>query len=344
VLTFLVRRLGWAAVSFIAVTLYTYVLFFVLPSSNFTNRRGFSGVQSTSLRESVTGGEGSFFQQYGTFVVNIVQLDLGNSRRTREPVIDVIARAAPATASLVVGSAVLWLLLAFPIGILSALRPRSLIDRFGMVFVLLGISAHPLWLSYMLSYVFGYRLQWVPIAGYCDMFAPTSACGGPVQWAYHLLLPWFAFSLAFAAIYARMIRASLKETLDEDYVRTAKAKGLSDWPAVRRHALRNAMLPIVSMMSMDLGLAFAGALFVERAFGIPGVGNLLVGALQSRDIPVVLGVVVLVTIVILLLSVLVDVAYTLIDPRVRAASRREPAPDTGGRTVEAPRPAVSSSG
>jgi peptide/nickel transport system permease protein len=343
VLTFLVRRLGWAAVSFVAVTLYTYVLFFVLPSSTQQNRRGFSGVQGTGLRETVVGDDGSFFREYGTFVVNIVQLDLGYSRRTREPVAEVIARAAPATASLVVGSALLWLLLAFPIGIYSALRPRSLLDRAGMVFVLLGLSAHPLWLSYMLAYVFGFRLQWVPIAGYCDIFAPVGSCGGPVQWAYHLLLPWFVFAVGFAAIYARMIRASLKETLDEDYVRTARAKGLTDWTAVRKHALRNAMLPVVTMASMDLGLAFAGALFVERAFSIPGVGNLLVGALQARDVPVVLGIVVFVTVVILLLSVIVDVAYTIIDPRVRAHDRREPAPDSGARPADARRPAVSSS-
>ena len=342
-LSFVVRRLGWAAVSFMAVTLYTYVLFFVLPSANVANRRGFSGVQPGGLRDS-GGDEGSFVREYGTFVVNVVQLDLGNSRRTREPVSDVIARAAPATASLVIGSAVIWLLIAFPIGIISAMRPRSLIDRAGMVFVLIGISAHPLWLSYMLAYIFGFKLEWFPIAGYCDMFAPTGSCGGPVQWAYHLLLPWFAFALGFAAIYARMVRASLKETLDEDYVRTARAKGLTDWPAVRRHALRNAMLPIVTMISMDLGLAVAGAVFVERAFGIPGVGSLLVGALSTRDVPVVLGIVVLVTIVILLLSVVVDVAYTLIDPRVRAHTQREPSVDAPMRPAEAPRPAVSSPG
>jgi peptide/nickel transport system permease protein len=341
VLTYLVRRLGWAAVSFFVVTLYTYVLFFILPSYNVANRRGYTGAQGTGLRESA-GSDGSFVREYGTFVVNVVQLDLGNSRRTREPVSAVIARAAPATASLVAGSAILWVLLAFPIGILSALRPRSLLDRAGMVFVLIGISAHPLWLSYMIAYVFGYRLQWFPIAGYCDMFGPAGSCGGPVQWAYHLMLPWFTFALAFAAIYARMIRASLKETLDEDYVRTARAKGLTNWASVRRHALRNAMLPIVTMVSMDLGLAFVGAVFVERAFGIPGVGSLLVGSLASRDVPVVLGVVVLVTIVILLLSVLVDVAYVVIDPRVRPYERREPAPASPARPAEAPQPAVSS--
>ena len=215
------------------------------------------------------------------------------------------------------GASVLWLLMAFPIGILSALRPRSLIDRAGMVFVLIGVSAHPLWLSYMLAYIFGYQLGWFPIAGYCDVFSPVSSCGGPVQWAYHLILPWFAFALGFAAIYARMIRASLRETLDEDYVRTAHAKGLTEWTAVRRHALRNAMLPIVTMIGMDVGLAFAAALFVERAFGIPGVGSLLVGRAAARDVPVVLGIVVLVTLVILVLSVIVDIVYTVIDPRVR---------------------------
>ena len=337
---FLIRRLGWAVISFLVVTLYTYVLFFVLPSNNVANRRGFSGVQPGGLRDSV-GQEGSAVKAYASFVGHIVRADLGNSRRTREPVVHVIRRAAPATASLVIGSAILWLLMAFPIGIISALRPRSLIDRAGMVFVLIGISAHPLWLSYMIAYVFGYRLGWFPIAGYCDMFGPTGSCGGPVQWAYHLILPWFTFALAFAAIYARMIRANLSETLDDDYVRTARAKGLGEWRVVRSHALRNALLPIVTMIGMDVGLAFAAAVFVERAFNIPGVGFLLIGALGSRDTPVVLGIVVMITILILIMSLIVDIAYTLIDPRVRPYERREPAPAAGERVADV-RAAVSS--
>ncbi len=337
---FLIRRLGWAVISFLVVTLYTYVLFFVLPSNNVANRRGFSGVQPGGLRDSV-GQEGSAVKAYASFVGHIVRADLGNSRRTREPVVHVIRRAAPATASLVIGSAILWLLMAFPIGIISALRPRSLIDRAGMVFVLIGISAHPLWLSYMIAYVFGYRLGWFPIAGYCDAFGPAGSCGGPAQWAYHLLLPWFTFALGFAAIYARMIRANLSETLDDDYVRTARAKGLGEWRVVRSHALRNALLPIVTMIGMDVGLAFAAAVFVERAFNIPGVGFLLIGALGSRDTPVVLGIVVMITILILIMSLIVDVAYTLIDPRVRPYERREPAPAAGERVAEV-RAAVSS--
>ncbi len=337
---FLIRRLGWAVISFLVVTLYTYVLFFVLPSNNVANRRGFSGVQPGGLRDSV-GQEGSAVKAYASFVGHIVRADLGNSRRTREPVVHVIRRAAPATASLVIGSAILWLLMAFPIGIISALRPRSLIDRAGMVFVLIGISAHPLWLSYMIAYVFGYRLGWFPIAGYCDAFGPAGSCGGPAQWAYHLVLPWFTFALGFAAIYARMIRANLSETLDDDYVRTARAKGLGEWRVVRSHALRNALLPIVTMIGMDVGLAFAAAVFVERAFNIPGVGFLLIGALGSRDTPVVLGIVVMITILILIMSLIVDVAYTLIDPRVRPYERREPAPAAGERVADV-RAAVSS--
>ena len=337
---FLIRRLGWAVISFLVVTLYTYVLFFVLPSNNVANRRGFSGVQPGGLRDSV-GQEGSAVKAYASFVGHIVRADLGNSRRTREPVVHVIRRAAPATASLVIGSAILWLLMAFPIGIISALRPRSLVDRAGMVFVLIGISAHPLWLSYMIAYVFGYRLGWFPIAGYCDAFGPAGSCGGPAQWAYHLVLPWFTFALGFAAIYARMIRANLSETLDDDYVRTARAKGLGEWRVVRSHALRNALLPIVTMIGMDVGLAFAAAVFVERAFNIPGVGFLLIGALGSRDTPVVLGIVVMITILILIMSLIVDIAYTLIDPRVRPYERREPAPAAGERVAEV-RAAVSS--
>jgi peptide/nickel transport system permease protein len=340
VVAFLIRRLGWAVISFLVVTLYTYVLFFVLPSNNVANRRGFSGVQPGGLRDSV-GQEGSAVKAYASFVGHIVRADLGNSRRTREPVVHVIRRAAPATASLVIGSAILWLLMAFPIGIISALRPRSLVDRAGMVFVLIGISAHPLWLSYMIAYVFGYRLGWFPIAGYCDAFGPAGSCGGPAQWAYHLVLPWFTFALGFAAIYARMIRANLSETLDDDYVRTARAKGLGEWRVVRSHALRNALLPIVTMIGMDVGLAFAAAVFVERAFNIPGVGFLLIGALGSRDTPVVLGIVVMITILILIMSLIVDIAYTLIDPRVRPYERREPAPAAGERVADV-RAAVSS--
>jgi peptide/nickel transport system permease protein len=323
VLGFLIGRLAWAAMLFFVVTLYTYVLFFLIgpTSANIGNRSAGESGEAVSVAESV-GVDGSFFGAYADFLRNVVTGDLGQSFYSRQDVTEIISAAAPVTGSLIVGAAVMWLLIAFPIGVLSALKPRSLLDRAGMVFVLIGISAHPLWVGYILSYVFGYKLGIFPINGYCDVFNAATSCGGPVQWAYHLLLPWFTFALAFAAIYARMIRASLKETLSEDYIRTARAKGLGTWPTVRTHALRNALLPIVTMLGMDLGLAFVAAVFVERAYSLPGIGSLLFTALGRHDTPVILGIVILVTTAIIVFNLVVDLVYGLLDPRVRTTSRR----------------------
>jgi peptide/nickel transport system permease protein len=332
VLGFFLRRLVWAVGLFLIVTLYTYVLFFLLgrTSVNLGNRSVGEG-EAVSVAESV-GVDGSFVEAYGTFLAKVVTGDLGQSFYSREEVTTIIARAAPVTGSLVFGAAVMWLLIAVPIGVLSALRPRSLLDRAGMVFVLVGISAHPLWIGYMLSWGLGYKLGWFPVNGYCDVFSASTSCGGPVQWTYHMFLPWLTFALGFAAVYARMIRASLAETLHEDYVRTARAKGLGTWAVVRGHAFRNASMPIVTMLGMDVGLAFAGAVFVERVFGLPGVGSLLYQALGRRDMPVIMGVVILVCTAVLVFNLVVDLLYALLDPRVRSAPR-------GGRRAAARAPA-----
>ena len=319
-LGFVLRRLAWAVVLFLALTLYTYVVFFLIPGNEETIRRGFRGDQGTTLRETVGIEGGPVVREYVSFVSHVVRGDLGTSARTNEDVVDVIARAVPVTLSLVIGGAVVWLLIAIPIGLISALRPRSLLDRGGMIFVLIGVSAHPLWIGLMLSYVFGFRLGWTPIGGYCSVFTPTEACGGPVQWAYHLLLPWLAFGAVFAAIYARMIRASLLEVYDADHVRTARAIGMSEGRILRTQVLRNASLPLVTMLGMDIGLAFAGAIFVERAFGLPGIGRLLIASLGGRDLPVVLGIVIVVTTAILFFNLVVDLLYPLLDPRVGYAS------------------------
>lgn len=313
----MLRRVAWAGVLLVAVTLNAFVLFYVVPTEDvrvggaFANQAEDSGVNRFEVDGSVLTG-------YLGFVGSLARGDLGQSWRTQEDVTAIIGRAAPATASLVIGGAVLWVALALVIGIVSAMRPRSLFDRFGMLLVLVGISAQPLWLGYVLAYVFGYRLQWFPIAGYCDVIAPQDgvSCGGPVQWAYHLFLPWLTFALAFAAMYARMIRANLLEATHEDYVRTARAKGLSEWATVRRHSFRNAVIPIVAMVGMDVGLAFAGSLFVERAFRVPGIGMLTISSLQRRDLPVLLGIVVIVSIVIVVCNLLADIALGILDPRV----------------------------
>jgi peptide/nickel transport system permease protein len=230
---------------------------------------------------------------------------------------DVVKRAAPVTISLVIGGAILWMLVAVPIGILSALRPRSLIDRAAMVFVLVGISAHPVWIGLILSYFVGYKLNLTPLGGYCDLINPSTDCGGPIDWFHSMILPWITFMLLFSALYVRMIRANVLETLNEDYVRTARAKGAPESQVMRSHVLRNALLPVVTMLGMDIGLALGGAIFTESVFGLPGLGKVAVEALTGFDLPIVMGITVFATLAIIVFNLAVDLLYAVIDPRIR---------------------------
>jgi peptide/nickel transport system permease protein len=183
-----------------------------------------------------------------------------------------------------------------------------------MVGAILGVSVPVFLLAALLLYVFAFKLSWFPNTGYSGLSNPT-------QWAYHLILPWFTFACVFAALYARMIRASMLETMEEDYVRTARAKGASTSQVVRKHVLRNAMLPVVSMLGMDFGVAFAGALFIEQIFQLPGMGRLLVQSLYASDLPMILGIVLVVSVVVVCANLVVDVLYPLLDPRVRVSGR-----------------------
>jgi peptide/nickel transport system permease protein len=210
-------------------------------------------------------------------------------------------------------------LISIPIGVMSALRPRSLLDRGAMTFVLIGISAHPVWIGLIFAYVFGFKLHVTPITGYCDFINPATDCGGPVQWAYHLVLPWATFAILFAALYVRMIRANVLDTMNEDYVRTARAKGAPEWLVMRSHILRNAMLPVVTMLGMDIGLALGGAVFTETVYGLPGLGKTAIFALNFNDIPTVEGVIVFATLAIIVFNLVVDLLYAWIDPRIRLA-------------------------
>jgi peptide/nickel transport system permease protein len=322
VIPFVIRRLSWAMLLAVIVTLYTFIIFFIIPTDTRTTLGARGGIDPT-LQGQFDLRSKSLTSQYVAYLKRLAHGDLGRSIRTGTPVTTLIGRAVPVTASLVIGGMITWFLIALPIGILSALRPRSLLDKGLMMFVLIGASAHPVWLGLVLSYVFGYRLHVFPITGYCDMIGPSTFCGGPTQWAYHLILPWFTFACVFAALYARMIRASMLETMEEDYVRTARAKGASTSQVVRKHVLRNAMLPVVSMLGMDFGVAFAGALFVETVFGLPGMGKLLVRALAGGDLPVIMGIVLTVSIAVAIANMVVDILYTMLDPRVRFSGKDE---------------------
>lgn len=324
-LVFVARRLLWAVLLVFVVTLIVFVMFFVLPADSRNaqrNERGFEPGLQTQFNI-----RGSFAEQYGRFVSHVfLHGDLGESSRSRDAVTDVIRRTLPVTASLVLGGAVLFLLIAIPIGVLSALRPRSLLDRGLMLFVLAGASAHSVWLGLVFSYVFGVKLHWFPVGGYCDLrYEPgsTNLCGGPRYWAYHMFLPWLTFAFLFAALYARMIRASLLESLEEDYVRTARAKGASTFRVIRVHVFRNASLPVITMIGMDVGVAFAGALFIETVFELPGMGRLLVRSLANGDLPMIMGVVIVVSVAVVVANLVVDLLYAVVDPTIRRVGQGE---------------------
>jgi peptide/nickel transport system permease protein len=323
VIRYIIRRLLWAVVLFIAVTIVTYVIFFIIPADP---ARAVAGRNPTpAMIENARhylGIDKPVYIQYLRFLKRLVlEQNLGRSFMNRESVNSEVGKAAPVTASLVFGGAVAWMLIALPIGILSALRPRSLLDRASMTFVLIGISAHPIWIGLIFIYFFSYKWGLTPISGYCDFINPSAGadCGGPVQWAYHMILPWMTFAILFAALYVRMIRANVLEALNEDYVRTARAKGAHESRVIRVHVLRNALLPVVTMLGMDIGLALGGAIFTETVYGLPGLGRTAVNSLNALDLPTVEGIVVFATLAIIVFNLIVDLLYAWIDPRIRLA-------------------------
>jgi peptide/nickel transport system permease protein len=329
VFRYLIRRLIWAFVLFVAVTVVTYIIFYAIPADPARLACGQRATPECITRAAhYLGTDRPLYVQYGKFFGRLMPFsftggphfkepNLGRSFTNRESVNFVVGQAAPVTASLVFGGAIFWMLIALPVGILSALRPRSLLDRGAMVFVLVGISAHPVWIGLIFAYFFGFKLGVFPITGYSCFFDCGQTQQGPVQWAYHLVLPWATFAILFAALYARMIRANVMEALGEDYVRTARAKGAPEWLVMRSHVLRNALLPVVTMLGMDIGIALGGAIFTETVYGLPGLGKTLIQAVEGFDLPTVEGVVVFATLCIIAFNLLVDVLYAFIDPRIR---------------------------
>src|SRR5215475_9866584 len=323
--SFLVRRLLWAVFLFFVATLFTYLVFFVIPGDPAPIAAGSGATATPQFLAHVRHElhlDLPLYQQYWLFVWNLIRHgSLGYSFRNGASVRWIVGQDAPVTASVVLGGAVFWLALSIPLGILSALRQRSLVDRAAVVFVLVGVSAPAVWVGLILAYVFGFELGWTPIAGYCN-FLPgrdATACSGPGNWAYHLILPWLTFMLAFAALYVRLIRASVLETVDEDYVRTERSKGAPASRVLAHHVLRNSLLPVVTILGMDLGLAVGAAVFVESVFNLHGLGAELVTAALNQDLPLVVGIVLCTTIAVIVFNFLVDVAYAWLDPRIRPA-------------------------
>jgi peptide/nickel transport system permease protein len=318
---YVIRRSLWVILVMLLITLITFVIFFLLPSEDPAVR--FAGKAPTpnlirEVREQL-GLADPIIVQYGNFVRHIFLGDeygwpgFGFSFNSRSPIHDEIFSRAWVTFQLAAGAAVVWLLLGIPIGIVSALKRRSIIDRVAMGFALFGVSAPVFWLGLMGLFIFWEQLDILPGTGY----EPFSA--SPGEWLSHMVLPWFVLALLFAAFYARMVRGNLIDTMGEDYIRTARAKGLSERKVIGKHGLRASLTPIVTMFGIDFGTLLGGAVITERVFNMPGLGAYAIAAVEDADLPVVLAVTVFAALAITILNLIVDIVYAYLDPRVRYA-------------------------
>ncbi|TAH51205.1 MAG: ABC transporter permease [Chloroflexota bacterium] len=271
------------------------------------------------------------YEQYLIFIANALRGDLGTSVLRQEPVTREILRRFPATIELAFGAMIVATFLGIPLGILSAVKRNSWFDASSMVVALTGVSMPIFWLGLMLIFLFAVTLHWLPSGARLDANAQYEPITNLVlldsllqanlalfaQGLRHLILPAVALATIPMAIIARMTRSSMLEVLNQDYVRTARAKGLKERSVILRHALRNALLPVITVVGLQVGILLSGAILTETVFSWPGIGRWLVDAIYARDYPIVQGVTLTIAIIFVLINLVVDILYTLVDPRVR---------------------------
>lgn len=241
--------------------------------------------------------------QYYHFWANLFRGDLGESIYQRQPVFDLVMERFPNTALLAVCAVLVSLVIAFPLGIFSALRQRSAVDYLSLGFSILGISMPVFWLGPLLILIFAVQLHWLPVTGMGS-------------WK-HLVLPSLTLGFGLSAITIRMIRSSMIEVMNQDYIRTAFAKGLGRGRVVRKHALKNVMIPVITIVGLQLGALFGGVIITEKVFSYPGLGSLLITAIRGRDYPLVQGAILVIALTYIGINLLVDLLYSRVDPRIR---------------------------
>ena len=317
--TYIIRRLLWAILLLFVVSFITFVMFILLPSADPAVLR--AGRQPTpeliaAIRENL-GLDKPWYVQYLIYMRDLVlHFDFGYSYQNNVAVKETIFDRLPATVSLAIGGAVVWLLIGIPIGIISAIKRGTILDRAAMGFALLAISAPVYWVGLVSIYLFSEDLgKLAPIFKGSGQYTPFTE--DPIAWASALILPWLVLATAFAAIYARFLRANLLDVMGEDYIRTARAKGLGERRVVFKHGLRSAITPIVTIFGLDLGILIGGAILTETVFNIPGIGRLAFDAIQKSDLPIVQGTVLIAAFAVIMANLIVDILYAFLDPRVR---------------------------
>ena len=317
IVRFLIRRILTGIVVLWLVASGTFFLFFARPVA--TVARQLAGRDATPevINQTIKdlGLNQPIGVQYWHFLDRLAHFNLGHSYFTQESVNTILRQDLPPTASLVVGGTILWLIVGLSIGIISATRARSWFDRLSTVGVLIGLSMPPFVIGeFLLLIVFvplnQHGFHWIQ-----DQYAgPTQ---GIVTWAGHMILPWITLAAVQAAIYTRLMRGQLLTVLGEDYIRTARAKGLSERRVIFRHGVRSALTPVVSQLGIDVGGFLGGVVVVESVFGLGGIGQVAVQSIQTEDLPVIIGFVLVAAAFVVVANIIVDLAYALLDPRVR---------------------------
>jgi peptide/nickel transport system permease protein len=319
-LVYLTRRLFWLVITLLVITAITFVIYFVLPPVSpavlFAGKEATPQLVATVQHE--LGLDHPVWVQYLLFLKHLVLGDqfgwpgLGFSYVNHSSVKSLLAGRVVVTVVLAVGAALLWLAMGITIGVISAIRQRSVWDRLALGFAIFFISAPVFWLGLVLLWVFWYKLGVAAGTGY---FPPGQY--GLLTWLDHMILPWFTLALLYAGWYARMTRGAVLDTLRQDYVRTARAKGLGEARILIRHVLRACITPILTMFGMDVAALVSGTVIVEVVFNLNGLGQWVVQSVTSDDIPSVLAVTVLAALAVMVANLIVDILYAYVDPRVR---------------------------
>lgn len=301
---YLIRRLGLLIPVMLGVVTLVFLLIHFIPGDPVDIMLGDYAMPGAKeeLRHQL-GLDQPIWIQYGHYMSSLAKGDLGQSLHSHRPVLDEILERFPATAELMLGGMVVALIMAIPLGIISALKPHSWIDNGSMFLSFLGVSIPNFWLGPLLILLFAIQLDWLPV----------NERGG----IEHLILPAITLGTSMAAILSRMLRSSLMDVLGDDFIRTARAKGLSEWRVVGWHALRNALLPTITIVGLQVGALLSGAIITESIFDWPGVGTLLLQGIYTRNYPVVQGAILFIAFVYVIVNVLTDLAYAWADPRVR---------------------------